>query len=101
MSTETKDFQPEEKARIAISSRALFCPPGAIDWGKCCRAEKRWDAYCDSRYPTKEFMTPKTETLEKMADCSEREFFRLAAEEVKASRKYWQNGSADWREKEE
>ncbi|MDV7394527.1 hypothetical protein RZS08_24305, partial [Arthrospira platensis SPKY1] len=69
----------------------MFCPPGEIDWPKCQLGEKRWDAFCAAKYPGKDFLTPKTDTLERMADCSEQEFSRLAASEVKASRKYWQN----------
>lgn len=77
-------------------SAVALLPPltgsaSAIDWPKCQRGEKRWDDYCAKTHPGKTLMTPKTDTLESMADCSKREFSRLASKEVKANRKYWQN----------
>lgn len=84
----------EKPPAALVASTAWFCPPGEIDWPKCERGEKRWDAFCAANYPGKDFLTPKTDTLERMADCSEREFSRLATYEVKSSRKYWQNNES-------
>lgn len=68
----------------------LLCQQAdAINWPKCHAGELRWEAFCAKTYPGKEFLTPKTDTLERMADCSATEFSRLAAFEVKASRRYW------------
>ena len=61
----------------------------AINWQTCHVGEARWEAFCAKKYPGKKFLTPKTDTFERMADCSEAEFDRLAKAEVKASRKYW------------
>lgn len=62
-----------------------------IDWPRCKRGEERWDAFCAKEHPDKTFITPHTDTLEAMADCSSLEFARLASIEVKTSSKYWPN----------
>jgi len=54
-----------------------------IDRDNCDKGIHRWDCFCARKYPGLVFMTPRTHTLESMANCLNSEFVKLANKEVK------------------
>lgn len=56
-----------------------------INWAKVRAGERRWGEWKDRYMSGERLITPRTGTLEEMAECSDQRFWSLALDEIEAN----------------